>query len=70
MYKLRGDVRTSSDKRECRRAFSQKLQATLVTKAGLARTNMYSHAGQILALQDASLIPNTSMEERKNEVTV
>jgi len=34
---------------ECRRAFSQKLQVTLVMQAGLPRTNMYSHARKILA---------------------
>ena len=37
-------------KRECRRAFSQTLQATLVMQAGLARTSMSPHAGEILAL--------------------
>jgi hypothetical protein len=39
-------------KRECLgKAFSQTLQVTLVMQAGLARTNMYSHAAQIVALQ-------------------
>ena len=38
-------------KRECRCAFSQTLQVTLVMQAGLARTYMHSRAGQILALQ-------------------
>jgi hypothetical protein len=34
---------------ECQRAFLQKLQVTLVMQAVLPCTNMYSHAGKILA---------------------
>ncbi len=36
---------------ECRRVFSQTLHVTLVMQGGLPRANMYSHAGEILALQ-------------------
>ena len=38
-------------KRECPRAFSLTLLVTLVMQPALARTNMLSHAAQILALQ-------------------
>ena len=38
-------------KRECRLAFSQTPQVTLVMQSGLPGTKMNSHAGEILALQ-------------------